>query len=55
MTLREGKVYKNIVITKPQLDYLKAESKKTGLTESDLIRRALDAYIIKQKKQEKKK
>lgn len=35
----------NVHLTTPQLAALRAASKKTGLTVSELIRRAVDAYL----------
>ena len=37
----------NIYLTEPQTKKFKAISKKTGLTVSDLIRRALDEWLEK--------
>jgi predicted transcriptional regulator len=40
----------HVMLTEPQLDELQKHSKKTGLTVSDLIRRAVDGYIYRLKK-----
>lgn len=39
----------NHYLAEPQLDALKKIAGKTGLTVSELIRRAIDAYIKKEK------
>lgn len=38
-------VRKHLLVTKPQDKALDALSKKTGLSHSELIRRAIDAYV----------
>lgn len=38
-------IKRNINLTKPQEDVLKALASKTGLSVSELIRRAIDQYI----------
>jgi len=43
----------NIYLTEPQTKKFKAISKKTGLTVSDLIRRALDEWLKKYEKGER--
>ncbi len=40
----------NITVTKDHVKRLKAEAKKTGLTVSEIIRRAVDEYLAKEKK-----
>jgi len=40
----------HVMLTNPQIKFLTAQSKKTGLTMSDLIRRAVDADIYRTKK-----
>jgi predicted DNA-binding ribbon-helix-helix protein len=34
----------SVTLTKPQMDYLKEESKRLGITVSDLIRRIIDQH-----------
>lgn len=43
----EAMIRTNIYLTEPQMKKFKAISKKTGLTVSDLIRRALDEWLGK--------
>lgn len=38
----------HVILTTPQLKRLKQLSKNTGLTVSEILRRAVDAYITKQ-------
>lgn len=40
----------HVILTSPQLKRLKQLSKSTGLTMSELLRRAVDAYISSQEK-----
>lgn len=37
----------NMYLTRPQVKALKGLSKKTGLTVSDIVRRAIDEYLKK--------
>jgi len=39
----------HVVLTDPQMRALKAEAKRTGLTLAELIRRAVDAHLAKEK------
>jgi hypothetical protein len=34
----------SVTLTKPQLDFLKKEAERLGITTSDLIRRIIDRY-----------
>jgi predicted DNA-binding protein len=43
------KVRTNIYLTQPQKDKLEKLSKKTGLATAEIIRRAIDAYLQKEK------
>lgn len=43
-------VRKQIYITKEQEQFLKQQSSKKGMTEAELIRRALDKYIYDKNK-----
>lgn len=40
----------HVILTTPQLKRLKQMSKATGLTVSELLRRAVDSYITQQEK-----
>lgn len=40
----------HVMLTSPQLKHLAAAARKTGLTVSDLIRRAVDAMIHRDQK-----
>ena len=40
----------HVILTSPQLKRLKSMSKATGLTMSELLRRAVDSYINAQDK-----
>lgn len=44
----------HVMLTNPQLKHLHAQSRKTGLTLSDLIRRAVDLAISRDKKAQTK-
>ena len=44
----------HVILTTPQLRHLEKMSRKTGLTTSDLIRRAVDADIYRATKADKK-
>lgn len=44
-----------LYLTEPQIKKLKALSKKTGLTSSDLIRRSLDEWFEKYEEKERKR
>lgn len=41
----------HVILTTPQLSRLKRLAKSTGLTMSELLRRAVDSYISQQEKQ----
>ena len=40
----ETGVLRSITFTKPQLEYLKAEAKRLGISVSELVRRTVDNY-----------
>jgi len=40
----------HVMLTNPQIKHLTRQSKRTGLTMSDLIRRAVDAQIYRDNK-----
>jgi hypothetical protein len=40
----------HVMLTSPQLKHLASQARKTGLTVSDLIRRAVDAMVFRDKK-----
>lgn len=42
-------IRKQISVTKQQEQYLKEKSKSTGMTEAEIVRRALDKYIQEEK------
>jgi hypothetical protein len=42
----------HVMLTTPQITHLQAQARKTGLTVSDLIRRAVDADINRTKRSE---
>lgn len=41
----------HVILTAPQLNRLKKLAKNTGLTLSEILRRAVDSYIGQQEKQ----
>ena len=43
----------NFHLTEQQAEQLRRESDKTGLSVAELIRRAVDAYLLKQARREK--
>lgn len=44
------KIRVNFHLTTAELEALRARSESTGLSVADLIRRAIDAYLAKQKR-----
>ena len=44
MNVDEGKKKRNIIFPAPQDEWLKAEKKKTGLTYTAIVLRAIDYY-----------
>lgn len=45
----------NFHLTEQQVERLKAESERTGLSVAELIRRAIDAYLAKVEKSRREK
>ena len=39
-----------ITFTKPEIEYLKAEAKRLGISVADLVRRVVDQHIDQQRK-----